>query len=143
MKKSQNFNNKVWVSGATAKSTEITGVSSFMSAVLWLVVIAIVAIGVVMTMYSGALGIDFSSYNTSIAVLVILLALVVARFTNEGRRFWSFFNASKLELSKVVWPTRKETMMITAMVIVAVIIFSIFISIFGLFFEKFIQIFLG
>ena len=144
MKKNQDFNNnnKVWVSGAT-KPTELVYVSKTVNSFLWLVASVIIVVGVASTMYSDALGAGFSSYSTSIAVIVVLLALVVARFTNQGRRFWAFFNASKLELAKVVWPTRKETMTISVMVIVVVIIFSILISIFGVIFENFIQYFLG
>jgi preprotein translocase subunit SecE len=143
VKKSQDFNNnKVWVSGAT-KPTELISVSKSTNGLLWLVAMAIIVAGVAVTMYSDLLGVGISSYSTSIAVVVVLLALVVARFTNQGRRFWAFFNASKLELAKVVWPTRKETMTITVMVIVVVIIFAILISIFGVIFENFIQYFLG
>ena len=143
MKKSQDFNNnKVWVSGAT-KPTELISVSKFTNGLLWLVAMIIIVAGVAVTMYSDLLGVGISSYSTSIAVVVVLLAVVVARFTNQGRRFRAFFNASKLELAKVVWPTRKETMTITVMVIVVVIIFAILISIFGVIFENFIQYFLG
>ncbi|MGQ4005040.1 preprotein translocase subunit SecE [Francisellaceae bacterium CB300] len=143
MKKSQDFNNnKVWISGAT-KPAELVSVSKSANGLLWLVAVAIIVAGVAITMYSDVLGASISSYSTSIAVVVVLLALVVARFTNQGRRFWAFFNASKLELAKVVWPTRKETMTITVMVIVVVIIFAILISIFGVIFENFIQYFLG
>ena len=143
MKKSQDFNNnKVWISGAT-KPAELVSVSKSANGLLWLVAVAIIVAGVAITMYSDVLGASISFYSTSIAVVVVLLALVVARFTNQGRRFWAFFNASKLELAKVVWPTRKETMTITVMVIVVVVIFAILISIFGVIFENFIQYFLG
>ncbi|WP_432773074.1 preprotein translocase subunit SecE [Francisella salimarina] len=142
MKKNQGFNNKVWISGAT-KTTEVKKISKFSSALLWLVAVAIVVAGVAVTMYSDVLGSSYSSYNTSLAVVVVLAALVVARFTNQGCRFWAFFQASKLELAKVVWPTRKETMTISAMVIVVVIIFALIISLFGVIFENFIQYFLG
>ncbi len=37
-----------------------------------------------------------------------------------------FFNEVKQEGRKLVWPTRKETLITTAMVFVMVIIFSIF-----------------
>jgi preprotein translocase subunit SecE len=141
VKKNQNFN-KVWVSGAT-KPAEVEKISKPKNVVLWFVAAAIIFLGVVLTMYSDALGSSYSTYNTSLAVVVVLLALIVARFTNQGRRFWSFFNASKLELAKVVWPTRRETMTITAMVIVVVIIFALIISLFGLVFENFVQYFLG
>ncbi|AJI52635.1 preprotein translocase subunit SecE [Francisella philomiragia] len=141
MKKNQGLN-KVWVSGAT-KTSEIKKISKSSSLLLWIIATAIIVFGVVITMYSDVLGGSYSSYNTSLAVVVVLVALVVARFTNQGRRFWAFFQASKLELAKVVWPTRKETMTISAMVIVVVIIFALIISLFGVVFESFIQYFLG
>lgn len=143
MKKNQNFNNnKVWISGAT-KTTEVEKISKSKNTLLWVVAAAIIVFGVVITMYSDMLGAAYSTFNTSLVVVVVLLALVVARFTNQGRRFWAFFQASKLELAKVVWPTRKETMTITAMVIAVVIIFALIISLFGVIFESFIQYFLG
>lgn len=141
MKKNQNFNNnKVWVSGAT-KTTEVEKISKPNNILLWFATMAIIVFGVAVTMYSDMLG--TSTYDTSLAVIVVLLALVIARFTNQGRRFWAFFQASKLELAKVVWPTRKETMTITAMVIAVVIVFALIISLFGVIFENFIQYFLG
>jgi len=143
VKKNQSFNNnKVWVSGAT-KPTEVVKISKSNNILLWLLAALVLVAGVVITMYSDTLGSVYATYNTSLAVVVVLAALIVARFTNQGRRFWAFFQASKLELAKVVWPTRKETMTITAMVIVVVIIFALIISLFGLIFENFIQYFLG
>ena len=37
-----------------------------------------------------------------------------------------FFKEVKQEVSKIVWPTRKETLITTAMVFVMVLIFSLF-----------------
>jgi preprotein translocase subunit SecE len=143
VKKNQNFNNnKVWVSGAT-KTAEVVKISKSKNMLLWIVAAAIIVLGVAATMYSDVLGTTYSTFNTSLVVVVVMLALVVARFTNQGRRFWAFFQASKLELAKVVWPTRKETMTISAMVIAVVIIFALIISLFGVIFETFIQYFLG
>ena len=143
MKKNQGFNNnKVWISGAT-KTTEVKKISKSNNLMLWLAVVAIIVLGVAVTMYSDVLGDSYSTYNTSLAVIVVLFAVVVARFTNQGRSFWTFFQASRLELAKVVWPTRKETMTISAMVIVVVMIFALIISLFGVIFENFIQYFLG
>ncbi|APC92274.1 MULTISPECIES: preprotein translocase subunit SecE [Francisella] len=143
MKKNQGFNNnKVWISGAT-KTTEAKKISKSSNMLLWLAATAIIVLGVAITMYSDVLGASYSTYNTSLAVIIVLLAVVVARFTNQGRRFWAFFQASRFELAKVVWPTRKETMTISAMVIVVVMIFALIISLFGVIFENFIQYFLG
>ncbi|ALB01260.1 preprotein translocase subunit SecE [Francisella persica ATCC VR-331] len=143
MKKNQGFNNnKIWISGAT-KTTEVKKISKSNNLMLWFAVVAIIVLGVAVTMYSDVLGDNYSTYNTSLAVVVVLLAIVVARFTNQGRSFWAFFQASKLELAKVVWLTRKETITISAMVIVVVMIFALIISLFGVIFENFVQYFLG
>ena len=41
-------------------------------------------------------------------------------------RYFDFFKEVKQEGKKIVWPTRKETLITTAMVLVMVVIFSIF-----------------
>lgn len=135
----QGFNNKVWVSGAV-KSSESATISKPANLMLWAISLFVIVAGIFASNYFDALD---SAYITSIAVITVLVALVIARFTNQGRRFWTFFNASKLEMAKVVWPTRRETMTITAMVIVVVMIFSVFIYLFGMLFGKVIQLFLG
>lgn len=84
MKKNQGLS-KVWVSGAT-KTSEIKRISKSSSLLLWVISAAIIVFGVVVTMYSDVLGESYGSYNTSLAVIVVLVALVVARFTNQGRR---------------------------------------------------------
>ena len=138
-KKNQSVDNKVWVSGAI-KSVNAHVISKPSNILLWLLALAVVVLGVAGTEYMGAIS---STYLSSIAVVTVLVALVIARFTNQGRKFWSFLMASKLEMAKVVWPTRKETLTMSGMVIVVVMIFSFFIYLFGLFFGKFIQYFLS
>src|SRR5579883_813718 len=48
-------------------------------------------------------------------------ALVVA-FSGYGRRLWTFTEAARVELRKVVWPTRDETTKTTLAVFVFVTI---------------------
>ena len=139
MKKNQGVDNKVWISGAIKPvNTRVLAGSVNMS--LWLLALLVVVMGIAVTEYMGAVS---SSYVSSIAVVTVMLALRVARFTNQGTKFWTFMMASKLEMAKVVWPSRKETMTMTGMVLVVVMIFSFFIYLFGLFFGKFIQYFLS
>ena len=141
MKKNQDFS-KTWISGAT-KTVQIEKISGPKNLSLWFAAVAVVVFGVVATVYLDISATDYSSYSTSLVVVFLLLALVLARFTNQGSRFWIFLNSSKLELSRVVWPTRKETMSITAVVIVMTVVFALVISLFGFLFEKFIKYFLG
>ncbi len=56
-----------------------------------------------------------------VAVLLLLaaLALFSAAMTEKGKTFLGFAKESRLEVRKVVWPTRQETMQ-TTLIILAV-----------------------
>ena len=55
----------------------------------------------------------------------------------------SFFKEVKQEGKKIVWPTRKETLITTAMVFVMVIIFSLFFLLVDNIISWFIRLILG
>jgi preprotein translocase subunit SecE len=57
----------------------------------------------------------------------LVLGVVVFFTSDTGRRFWTFVLESRIELRKVVWPERQETLRMT-MVVIA------FVSVAGLFF---------
>ena len=54
-----------------------------------------------------------------------LAALVVA-FSVYGRAFREFVTLARVELRKIVWPARNETLMTTAVVFGFVIVFGVF-----------------
>jgi preprotein translocase subunit SecE len=62
--------------------------------------------------------------------LIVLGALaagiVVALQSAQGREFWQFVQGSRIELRKVVWPTRQETLQTTLVVVVAIFVLGIF-----------------
>ncbi len=59
-------------------------------------------------------------------VFGIALGIAVFATTERGRELWSFIQSSRVELRKVVWPTRPETLQTT----VAVIIFTLIMGLF-------------
>jgi len=77
-------------------------------------------------------------------VLILVACLVVAGLVfisgSEGKSFVSFMKETKIELKKVVWPTREETTKTTGMIIIAVIIVSIFLWIVDAFFTWMVQL---
>jgi len=136
-----NKENKVWVSGIK-KPTEINEMSSALNKLLWLVIIALAVVGVVLNNYLP--GIDHSSSVTTAGVIVaIVILLFLAKLTNQGRKAWAFINASRLELRKVVWPTRQETINSTLIVLAIVIVASLIIYFVGLLFMTIISAILG
>lgn len=56
----------------------------------------------------------------------LAVAAVLAMLTDKGRELWRFIQGSRIELRKVIWPTRQETFQTTLTVFVFVLILSIF-----------------
>lgn len=50
----------------------------------------------------------------------LVLALTFAFFTAEGQKVFLFAKEAKLELQKVVWPNRQETIQTTSVVMIMV-----------------------
>jgi preprotein translocase subunit SecE len=62
--------------------------------------------------------------------LIVLAALGAGAFVAlqsvQGREFWQFVQGSRVELRKIVWPTRQETLQTTLVVMVAIVVMGIF-----------------
>ena len=71
-----------------------------------------------------------SSYPLALRWVIVLASLgagiAVALQSVQGRTFWDFVQGSRVELRKVVWPTRQETLQTTLVVFVAVLAMGIF-----------------
>jgi len=83
----------------------------------------IVLVGFVAYYYFG----DASAVLRALAVLVAAgLAAFVAFQSAQGQALWRFIQASRVELRKVVWPTREETIQTTIAVLVFALIMGTF-----------------
>ena len=73
----------------------------------------------------------FGDQSTLMRTLGLLFALAVVTFimmqTTMGRGAWAFAQDAQVELKKVVWPTRKETVQTTLIVMAMVIVIAIFL----------------
>ncbi|MFT5083305.1 MAG: preprotein translocase subunit SecE [Lentisphaeria bacterium] len=73
-----------------------------------------------------------SYYSAEFPVLYRVLALVgigiaacfLAVNTAKGYAFWSLLKAAQIEVRKVVWPTRQETIQTTLLVVAVVIVMA-------------------
>lgn len=68
----------------------------------------------------------FAIRASCIGVLV-LAALGVAAWTSKGRIALSFAQESRMEVRKVVWPTRQETVNTTFIVLAATVVMALFL----------------
>ena len=62
----------------------------------------------------------------SVTGIGLVAALGVFALSPMGRRFWQFILDSRVELRKVVWPSRQETMQTTAVVFGFIVIAGMF-----------------
>lgn len=73
----------------------------------------------------------FSQRSTLLSVVVMLalfgIAVFTAMRTAKGQFAWWFLREAQIEVRKVVWPTRQETVQTTGMIILMVIIVSLLI----------------
>jgi preprotein translocase subunit SecE len=65
--------------------------------------------------------------RAGVLVLGLLVAVAIAWTSTPGREFAGFAKESVREAKKVVWPTRKEAMQITAVVFGFVLLMAIFL----------------
>jgi len=61
-------------------------------------------------------------------VAVFLVAAGIALTTSSGKGLLGFMKNARLEVRKMVWPTRVETIQTTLMVVVIVVILAIFLG---------------
>ena len=91
---------------------------------LWLSLILVVG-----SVYVAGYELSSESAGTRVGVLLSgwLLALLLVVFSQAGREFMGFVRASNVELQKVIWPTRQETLRMTAVVLVLVGLIMLFL----------------
>ncbi|AIY64377.1 preprotein translocase subunit SecE [Pseudoalteromonas piratica] len=100
-------------------SANVEAPSSSMDALKWIVSIALLA-GAVVGNYMFE---DQSVLLRAIGVVIAIAAgLGVAALTSKGQEFIAFAKEAKLEVRKVVWPTRQETVQTTFIVMIATVI---------------------
>ena len=72
----------------------------------------------------------FAELSVLIRVLAVIfsviLSLIIFFSTQRGIIFWDFLQGSRVEMRKVVWPTKQETIQTTLTVFVFVLILGIF-----------------
>jgi preprotein translocase subunit SecE len=76
----------------------------------------------------------FAAYSLLLRVIGLLLlssgAVVLFLLTDPGRKLWRFAADSRMEVRKVIWPTRQETVQTTLIVVAMVFILGIILWLF-------------
>jgi preprotein translocase subunit SecE len=78
----------------------------------------------------------FSEVSTLLRVIALLVisggAAAIAFQTERGRALWQFMSDSRMEVRKVVWPSRQETLQTTLVVVVMVLLVGVVLWLFDM-----------
>lgn len=98
--------------------------TSKFDSVKWIMVAILLVAGVIANSY-------FSDYAMALRLvgwlLLVAFAILIAFQTSKGRHIWGFIQDAQMELRKVTWPTRQETVQTTLVVIAMVAITALFL----------------
>jgi len=79
----------------------------------------------------------FDDYSLLFRVIALLIGagigIAIALQTAKGKEIWGYFHDAQIEVRKVVWPTRQETIQTTLIVVVMVILVAIILWLLDMF----------
>ena len=76
-------------------------------------------------------------------IIAFILAALVALQSAQGQALWKFIQSSRIEMRKVVWPTREETVQTTVAVLIFATIMGVFFWLLDLFLLWFTRLVTG
>ncbi|MDO4627058.1 MAG: preprotein translocase subunit SecE [Pasteurellaceae bacterium] len=95
--------------------------SKGLNSLLWILAIVAILVSALGNVYFA------NQYSTPVRVigLVVLLAIAfgLLAITNQGKKALTFFSESRVEMRRIVWPTRPEAMQ-TTLIVIGVTVFS-------------------
>ena len=97
--------------------------SSLLDTVKLLGSVLILLVGIVSYYYLIQISILF---RVLMVLASVVVSLVIFFQTQRGKVLWEFFQGSRVEIKKVIWPTKQETFQTTLTVFVFVLIMGIF-----------------
>ncbi|QLH42321.1 MAG: preprotein translocase subunit SecE [Coxiellaceae bacterium] len=89
---------------------------------MWLLALILLIGGIVANYYYRDVA---WAIRAAIGIVLLCLIAIVALQTTQGKAIWQFAKDARLELRKVVWPTRQETIQTTMIVIAMVVVVSL------------------
>jgi preprotein translocase subunit SecE len=89
---------------------------------LWGLVVVLIAAGIGAYYYFHEVA---WALRAAIGLVLTCVVVIIASQTTQGKQVWQFAKESRVELRKVVWPTRQETIQTTALVVAMVVVMAL------------------
>ena len=85
----------------------------------WLLILVLLIAGFVANFYFSQMP---WAIRAAIGIVWLVILVAIALWTTQGQKAWIFIKAARVELRKVVWPTRQETTQTTLVVMAMVVV---------------------
>ncbi|MDF1645285.1 MAG: preprotein translocase subunit SecE [Pseudomonadales bacterium] len=106
----------------------------------WLLVVALVAVGVGGNYYFSS---ESLLYRVLALVALSIVAVAVALQTTGGQSFFKLVKEARTEIRKVIWPTRAETGQTTLIVVAVVFVMALVLWGLDSFFSWLVSLLIG
>jgi preprotein translocase subunit SecE len=119
--------------------------SSFVDLLLWLVALSLLMCSTLVSQYLPAYWAPASNVWVKIAVTggMIIVALALLYATAQGKGFVRLLSDARVELTRITWPTKNDTIHTTWIVLVVVVIMAILLWLMDMFFGWAIKLIIG
>jgi preprotein translocase subunit SecE len=106
---------------------EVVKSGSWLDLVFWLLALALLVSATMINQYLPAYWVPANNVWVRVAAIAgaILVALGLLYATHQGKAFVRLLKDARVELRRVTWPTKQETMTTTWQVLVVVLIMSL------------------
>lgn len=140
-----NQNTEPSINSATQKDVELVKSGSPFDVVLWIIAIALFIAASLVGQYLPQYWVPANNIWVRIGVTIacILVGLGLLYLTQQGKGFIRLLQDSRIELRRVIWPTKQETINTTWQVSVVVIITSIMLWGFDTVLSNLIKLIIG
>lgn len=96
--------------------------SSKKDLLVWMLIAALVIGGIIAYYYFHEVA---WALRAAAGLVLICVIVALALQTKQGKQLWQFAKEARVELRKVVWPTRQETVQTTLVVVAMVVVMAL------------------
>ncbi|ERL56632.1 MULTISPECIES: preprotein translocase subunit SecE [Psychrobacter] len=133
------------ISAVNTSAVEVAKTGSIKDLMLWLLAAVFLIGATLVNQYLPGYWQPANDVWVRIGIIVALIvfAVICLALTNQGRAFKILLKDAGVELRRVTWPSKDETVQYTWQVIVVIAIVGVFIWLLDNFFNWFVGIFIG
>jgi preprotein translocase subunit SecE len=88
----------------------------------WVLLILLITLGIAASYYFNEIprALCFAGW-----ILLTCVVTIIAAQTVQGKKIWAFAKEARIEMRKVIWPTRQETVQTTIVIAAIVVVMAL------------------